>query len=270
MKRLETWVVGLSAVLAAALLLVLPWMAVFRLLVGLFPSAAPLYLLELPPYLWFRLLSSLPRYLAFSLATAAACRRWAWRWSGSGCAGKPGAARGSTCRCWASWPCWPFPFGCATSPPPSRCRASSCARSIRRACCKAWSSRRRLRSSRARSSTSRWAGRTSRPLSTGCGAAGVTRARIGCRARRRGSMRTTCAAHRSHPLPETPSRVVREFCTRAVVRRARPVGRPAAGLSRALCDHAALPGWALGGVYRAAHVWAGGLAGDGAAGAGWG
>jgi len=43
-------------------------MAVFRLLIGHFPSAAPLYLLELPPYLWFRLLSSLPRYLGLSLS----------------------------------------------------------------------------------------------------------------------------------------------------------------------------------------------------------
>jgi hypothetical protein len=44
-------------------------MAVFRLLIGLFPSAAPLYLLELPPYLFFGLLSSLPRYLGLSLTS---------------------------------------------------------------------------------------------------------------------------------------------------------------------------------------------------------
>jgi hypothetical protein len=48
--------------------LVLPWLALYRLLVGLFPAAAPLFLLELPPYLFFRLLSSLPRYLALCLA----------------------------------------------------------------------------------------------------------------------------------------------------------------------------------------------------------
>lgn len=68
MKRLETWVVALALLLAAPFALVLPWLALFRLLIGLFSGAAPLYLLELPPYLFFRLLSSLPRYLGLSLA----------------------------------------------------------------------------------------------------------------------------------------------------------------------------------------------------------
>ena len=71
MKRLETWIVALATALAAPFALVLPWLALFRLLIGLFPGAAPLYLLELPPYLFFRLLSSLPRYLGLSLATLA-------------------------------------------------------------------------------------------------------------------------------------------------------------------------------------------------------
>jgi len=69
MKRIETWTVALATALAAPFALVLPWLALFRGLMGLFPDAAPLYLLELPPYLWFRVLSSLPRYLGFSLAT---------------------------------------------------------------------------------------------------------------------------------------------------------------------------------------------------------
>jgi len=69
MKRLETWIVVLVTTLSAPFVLVLPWLAFFRLLVGLFPGAAPLYLLELPPYLTFRLLSSLPRYVALSVAT---------------------------------------------------------------------------------------------------------------------------------------------------------------------------------------------------------
>jgi hypothetical protein len=69
MKRMEAWVVALAATLAAPLALVLPWLALFRGLVGLFPGAAPLFLLELPPYLWFRFLSSLPRYVGHSLAT---------------------------------------------------------------------------------------------------------------------------------------------------------------------------------------------------------
>jgi hypothetical protein len=68
MRRLETWLIVLVTALAAPFLLVLPWLALFRMLVGLFPQAAPLYLLELPPYLVFRFLSSLPRYLGFSLA----------------------------------------------------------------------------------------------------------------------------------------------------------------------------------------------------------
>jgi hypothetical protein len=68
MKKLESIVIVLSALLALPFLLVLPWMALFRLLVGLFPSAAPLFLLELPAYLFFVFLSSLPRYFGFSLA----------------------------------------------------------------------------------------------------------------------------------------------------------------------------------------------------------
>lgn len=67
MKRLETWIVFLATALAAPFVLVLPWLALFRLLIELFPGAAPLFLLELPPYLFFRLLSSLPRYLGLSL-----------------------------------------------------------------------------------------------------------------------------------------------------------------------------------------------------------
>jgi hypothetical protein len=67
-RKLETWIVVLAAVLGGLPLLVLPWMAVFRLLVGLFPSAAPLYLMELPAYFFFWLLSSLPRYLALNAA----------------------------------------------------------------------------------------------------------------------------------------------------------------------------------------------------------
>lgn len=69
MKRIEAWIVVLAATLSAPFVLVLPWLALYRLLVGLFPGAVPLFLLELPPYLWFRFLSSLPRYLALSLAT---------------------------------------------------------------------------------------------------------------------------------------------------------------------------------------------------------
>jgi hypothetical protein len=69
MKRIEAWILALAATLAAPLLLVIPWLALFRALVGLFPGVAPLYLLELPPFLFFRFLSDLSRYLGFSLAT---------------------------------------------------------------------------------------------------------------------------------------------------------------------------------------------------------
>lgn len=68
MKKVESIVIVLSALLALPFLLVLPWMALFRLLVGLFPSASPLFLFELPAYHFFVFLSSLPRYLGLSLA----------------------------------------------------------------------------------------------------------------------------------------------------------------------------------------------------------
>jgi hypothetical protein len=68
MKKIESVVIILSPLLALPFLLVLPWMALFRLLVGLFPSASLLFLLELPAYLFFTFLSSLPRYLGLSLA----------------------------------------------------------------------------------------------------------------------------------------------------------------------------------------------------------
>lgn len=68
MKKIESVIIILSALLALPFLLVLPWMALFRLFVGLFPSASPLFLLELPAYLFFTFLSSLPRYLGLSLA----------------------------------------------------------------------------------------------------------------------------------------------------------------------------------------------------------
>ena len=54
MKKAELSVIGLGTLLALPFLLVLPWMALFRLLVGLFPSASPLFLLELPAYLFSR------------------------------------------------------------------------------------------------------------------------------------------------------------------------------------------------------------------------
>ena len=69
MRKVETWIVLLAALFATPFLLVLPCLAVFRLLVRLFPGAAPVYLLELPSYLWFRYVSSMPRYLGHSLAT---------------------------------------------------------------------------------------------------------------------------------------------------------------------------------------------------------
>jgi hypothetical protein len=68
MKKVESIVIALSALLTLPFLLVLPWMALFRLLVGLFPSASPLFLLELPAYLFMAFLSSLPRYLGLSVA----------------------------------------------------------------------------------------------------------------------------------------------------------------------------------------------------------
>jgi len=68
MKKIESIAIVLSALLALPFLLVLPWMALFRLLVGLFPSASPLFLFELPAYLFFAFLGSLPRYLGLSLA----------------------------------------------------------------------------------------------------------------------------------------------------------------------------------------------------------
>jgi hypothetical protein len=66
MKRTEAWIVVLSAALAAPFVLLLPWLALFRLLVELFPGGAPLFLLEVPSYLWFRFLSRMPRYLGYS------------------------------------------------------------------------------------------------------------------------------------------------------------------------------------------------------------
>lgn len=69
MRKLETWIVVLATILAAPFVLVTPWLALFRLLLRLFAGAAPLYLLELPSYLVFRFLSSLPRYLVLSLTT---------------------------------------------------------------------------------------------------------------------------------------------------------------------------------------------------------
>jgi hypothetical protein len=90
MKRIEAWIVALATISAAPLALVVPWMAVFRLLVGSFPEAAPLYLLELPPYLWFRFTSSMSCYAGYSIAAlllsllgvamvSVRLRRQAWR-----------------------------------------------------------------------------------------------------------------------------------------------------------------------------------------------
>ena len=68
MKKVESIIIVLSALLALPFLLVLPWMALFRLLAGLFPSASPLFLLELPAHLFLTFLSHLPRYLWLNLA----------------------------------------------------------------------------------------------------------------------------------------------------------------------------------------------------------